>query len=899
VTGLLRVAARGWGAHRTIGAAVRAAGPDDLVSIQAGTYNESIVIDRDVRLVAQQGPGSVRLIAVQGPALTFRSPGGSAEGLIIEGRDSETALAVPAGAVTVTGCEITGGNVRVAGSARPVLRECRIHSSPTGLYLEGDSAAIVEDTQVADIDGHAVLVRQSASPVLRRVSISRITRHGLWVGDSAGGEYTDCDITGTGGAAIAVNGTAQPVLRDCRLADSDAQGVFLAEDAGTRDNGDADADADADAGTNGALGLVLRGCRIERTAKDAVYLTGKAVASLVDCRIGDVRATGVLAEGFTQVRLEGVTIADTTGTGLAANGTARADIRRGEFIRLGANGIFATGETRVTVTGCTVADTGYSAVYGAGSSRLTVRDTEIRNTAEHGLRVVDQAVLSVENTKVDAAALSGLAADGGDFTARGCRITASGTGISLVTGHRPLVEDCEVRACAGTGIDIGAGTGGLISGTRISETGSAGVFVREGAAPWLTDCEITDTKGTGLVVQARATPRISGVSVERAAKNGLYLADGAAGNYDGCDIAGSGYPAVYVGNGATPTLRGCRFRDADEDVRLADGAEPVFAFCQSDEVKVSNLPDQEERNVTMPLGLAVAALGPAGTGAGKASGTGKAEAASEQERALALAALLSELDALIGLERVKQDVSTMVKVMRLVQRRSEVGLAAPPLSRHLVFAGNSGTGKTTVARLYGRILAAMGMLSSGHLIEADRAALVGEYVGHTAPKTTAMFRKALDGVLFIDEAYSLVPQGQATDFGREAIATLVKLMEDHRDDVVVIVAGYPREMERFISANPGLASRFNRTLMFEDYGDPELVRIVEWHARAHQYELAGETRDALLGYFGSLPRDEGFGNGRAARQTFQLMTEQQARRLADDADSSTEDLVTLLPQDIP
>lgn len=902
MTGLLRVAARGWGAHRTIGAAVRAAGPGALVSIQAGTYNESIVIDRDLRLVAEQGSGSVRLTAVHGPALTFRSPGGSVEGLVIEGHDGETALAVADGAVTITGCEITGGNVRVAGSARPVLRECLIHSGPGALYLEGDSAATVEDTRVADIDGNAVLVRHGACPALRRVSISRITRHGLWVGDSAGGEYTDCDITRTGNAAIAVNGTAQPVLRDCRLADSDAEGVLLAESAGTRDNVDKlhNLDDAADAGADGVLGLVLRGCQIERTAKDAVYLTGQAVASLLECRISDVRATGVLAEGATRLRLEGVTVADTTGTGLAVNGTARADVRRGEFARLGANGIFATGETQVTVTGCTVADTSYSAVHAGGASRLAVRDTVIRNTAEHGLRVVDQAVLSVENTKVDAATLSGLAADGGDFTARGCQITASGTGISLVTGHRPLVEDCEVEACGGTGIDVGAGTGALIVGTRIRGTGSAGVFVREGAAPWLTDCEISDAKGTGLVVQARARPRIRGVSVERAAKNGLYVADGAAGTYDDCDIGGSGYPAVYVGNDATPVLRGCRFRDADEDVRLADGAAPVFTSCQSDQVKVSNLPDQEERQATLPPGHAVTPAGLAGAAIpGKASGARRAAAGSERERAVMLAELLSELDALIGLDRVKQDVSTMVKVMQLVQRRSEAGLAAPPLSRHLVFAGNSGTGKTTVARLYGRILAAMGMLSSGHMIEADRAALVGEYVGHTAPKTTAMFRKALGGVLFIDEAYSLVPQGQATDFGREAIATLVKLMEDQRDDVVVIVAGYPGEMGRFISANPGLESRFNRTLMFEDYSDSELVRIVEWHARAHQYKLAEEARDALLGYFGALPRDEGFGNGRTARQTFQLMTEQQARRLADDGDSSTADLVTLLPRDVP
>jgi SpoVK/Ycf46/Vps4 family AAA+-type ATPase len=191
------------------------------------------------------------------------------------------------------------------------------------------------------------------------------------------------------------------------------------------------------------------------------------------------------------------------------------------------------------------------------------------------------------------------------------------------------------------------------------------------------------------------------------------------------------------------------------------------------------------------------------------------------------------------------------------------------------------------------------MLSRGHLVEVDRGTLVGEYVGHTAPKTTAAFRRAMGGVLFIDEAYALVPQGQGADYGREAIATLVKLMEDHRDDVVIIVAGYPDEMERFIHVNPGLASRFTRTLVFEDYSDEELVRIVEWTARQHEYELAGETRAALLEYFAELVRDDRFGNGRTARQVFQRMTERHARRITDSPASTTEELVALLPEDLP
>ncbi|MGX9227927.1 AAA family ATPase [Streptomyces albus] len=191
-------------------------------------------------------------------------------------------------------------------------------------------------------------------------------------------------------------------------------------------------------------------------------------------------------------------------------------------------------------------------------------------------------------------------------------------------------------------------------------------------------------------------------------------------------------------------------------------------------------------------------------------------------------------------------------------------------------------------------------------METDRGDLVGEYVGHTAPKTTAVFRRALGGVLFIDEAYSLTPEGIGNDFGSEAISTLVKLMEDHRDEVVVIVAGYPGDMNRFLESNAGLASRFTRTLTFDDYSAQDLVRIVQHQAESHQYTCAPQTLEALHAYFAAMPRGDGFGNGRTARQAFQLMTERHAQRLAegdlatlDLAAADSDVLTTLLPQDLP
>jgi SpoVK/Ycf46/Vps4 family AAA+-type ATPase len=288
---------------------------------------------------------------------------------------------------------------------------------------------------------------------------------------------------------------------------------------------------------------------------------------------------------------------------------------------------------------------------------------------------------------------------------------------------------------------------------------------------------------------------------------------------------------------------------------------------------------------------------PARSGIPAGSGTGEPDATGEEPQTLD--DLLAELNKLVGLGRVKRDVAAMVKLMQMVKRRQETGLPPPPLSRHLVFAGNPGTGKTTVARLYGRILAKLGILESGHLVEADRGALVGEYVGHTAPKTQAVFRRALGGVLFVDEAYALTPEGRGTDFGQEAISTLVKLMEDHRDEIVVIVAGYPGEMESFIGSNPGLSSRFSRTLTFDDYTPEEMVRIVEHQAAAHQYTLLPASRELLLAFFEQAPRAQGFGNGRSARQLFQQMTERQAQRVAEVADPTTAELSTLLPADVP
>jgi SpoVK/Ycf46/Vps4 family AAA+-type ATPase len=618
------------------------------------------------------------------------------------------------------------------------------------------------------------------------------------------------------------------------------------------------ADSEVALVARGGTGLRARDCEFRNAGGAGVLVFDGARAELSGCTFTSIASTAVVSRTAGVPHLTDCRVTDAKGAVLAAD-RGLGSLERCHIERVDGTAIVVEENSELTVTGTDIADVSGVALLVAGGSRSVLRDCRVRKTGAQGIVVVQKAAVELERVHVEAArghAVQVLDSSAADLSE--CVLTGAGHD-AVLAGENAAVRIASCEIAGGTG-------GGVVADGR--------------AEVKVSDCRLVGTAGTGLAARGQARLLIDGGEVRECA-TGVTWHGQAGGELVGCTVRENLGDGVAVLTDQPVEIRDCRIEhNRGQDTRFSGDGNGTFAEPSTvdtpgrapDRVPGRRTAGQPEPSPTRPV----------------------RPADSELER------LLAELADLVGLDGVKREVETLVRLHQMAERRAAAGLPSPPLSRHLVFTGAPGTGKTTVARLYGRILAALGVLRQGQLVEVARPDLVAAVVGGTAMKTTERFEAALGGVLFIDEAYALAAGGggNGPDFGREAIDTLVKLMEDHREDVVVVVAGYTSDMRQFLAANPGLSSRFSRTIEFADYSSAELVTIVEGLCRGHDYRLEFETRSALHTYFTALPRDAEFGNGRTARKVFEEMVGRQAYRLAEDDSATAVSLTRLLPADL-
>ncbi|MFI1887964.1 right-handed parallel beta-helix repeat-containing protein [Streptomyces jumonjinensis] len=779
--------------------------------------------------------------AGDGDILTV-APGTYRENLVIER------------AVTLRGPESAVGSVRIA-PADGVPLTVRASACLQDLHVEGQDttapALLVEDgtpeltgLRISTRSAAGLEVRGAARPTVRRCTVDNPAGVGIAVLDGAGGVFEECEVVSAGQSGVSVRGGGHPRLEQCRVHHTSGAGLTV---------------------TGEGSGLEAIGCEVYEVKGAGVQIASRASAHLSDSTVHRTSADGVTLDTDAVLTLSDCEIHDIPENAIDLRSRSVLTLTRSNVRRFGRNGLSVWDPgTRVDANQCEIHDsTGdYPAVWISDGATAVLDSCRVHDVPD-ALFVLDR-------------------------------------------GSRVDVVDSDLSQIRNTAVSVSDGATAQLDDCRIREASTGAWFRDHGSGGTLAGCTI-DAAQTGVIVSKGADPVIERCTVTSPAEAGFYVSAEGRGTFRSCRVTGSGGYGFHVMDGCRTTLSRCRTeRCARGGYEFADPALLLVEDSSSDE---SGVITAAERGAPAPpvsaltmfppaappvsAGLLTAVLPEPSGPAAPVPGPPPSGPRRTSE------AVLGELDALVGLESVKREVRSLTNMIEVGRRRQEAGLKAASVRRHLVFTGSPGTGKTTVARLYGEILAALGVLERGHLVEVSRVDLVGEHIGSTAIRTQEAFDRARGGVLFIDEAYALSPEDSGRDFGKEAIDTLVKLMEDHREAVVVIVAGYTAEMERFLSVNPGVASRFSRTITFQDYDAGELLRIVEQQADEHEYRLADGTDEALVKYFSAVPKGPAFGNGRTARQTFESMVERHAGRVAELSEADKDALTLLYPEDLP
>lgn len=481
----------------------------------------------------------------------------------------------------------------------------------------------------------------------------------------------------------------------------------------------------------------------------------------------------------------------------------------------------------------------YDPTLGCRRGSLKIDGISVRSHGSDALRVADCQLTIIGGTFSSQYGVALRLTDRSKVEITGSSVSDSQQGI-VAEDIGGTIDRVTITGSTDDAIAIRFGSDVTIRNTIINGSGYRGIYIYENARPVIENCDISNTREQGILVAQGAHTQLSRCKIHNVTGHPIEFASATSGSVHGCTLSARMEPAIKIA--------------ADAQVEVVEGV-------------------------------------PGAAGVNDDLGLGQADPHRVEE-------LLADLDKMVGLDGVKAEVRSIIDEIQVNEWRRSAGLAVDGMSNHLIFAGAPGTGKTTVARIYGQLLAALGVLPGGPLKEVSRRDLVAGYVGHTAEKTAAIFEEARGGVVFLDEAYTLTRSAGGNDFGQEAVDMIVKLMEDMRQEIAVIAAGYTQEMVDFLDTNPGLASRFVKTIEFPNYSAEDLTLIITRMMGSGDYRVGDGVEQIVQSYFEDVPKDANFGNARDARKLFEAMRKAQSQRLrAMQAKPTLDQLVELTADD--